>query len=254
MAVLAAMPIFLNSCGNDKWPCVNGKGPIVTEMRTETGFTAVNSEIEATLYITQGPEFEIRVLAQQNILDNIETDISGGELQIKGDHCINNSEPVLIYITMPVVSALSISGSGAIYTQNKITSPYISFDISGSGEVTTIDSVITGSLDVNISGSGNMDFMGSATAVDAAISGSGDISMTGFGTNLDVDISGSGEMHGYNFPVSIADINISGSGSMETNVMVELDVDISGSGDVYYKGTPVVSAKMSGSGTLIHVD
>ena len=33
------IPLFLGSCGGDKWPCINGSGAVITEMRTESGFT-----------------------------------------------------------------------------------------------------------------------------------------------------------------------------------------------------------------------
>ena len=252
--LLAAIPLFLGSCGGDKWPCINGSGAVITEMRTESGFTGVSSEIDATVYITQGSEFEVKLIAQQNVLDNIETIVSGGELEIKSDHCINNSEPVLVYITMPAISSLSMSGSGSMITQNKITSPSISFDISGSGSVNTVDSIITDILDLNISGSGDMDFIGKTNSVDADISGSGNITMYGSGTSLNFDISGSGELHAFYFPVSFADLTVSGSGNIETNVSTDMYVKISGSGNIFYKGTPAITAEISGSGELIHVD
>lgn len=252
--LIALVPLVLGSCGGEKWPCINGSGPVITEIRTETGFTAVNSEIEATIHITQGPEFEVKLMAQQNVLDNIEINVSGGELEIESDHCINNSEPVMIYITLPFITSLSMSGSGDLITQNKITSPSISFDISGSGSLTTIDSVITDFLDLNISGSGDMDFIGKATVVEADISGSGNISMFGSGSDLNFDISGSGELHAFYFPVFDADLTVSGSGNVETNVSTDMYVRISGSGNIFYKGTPAVTAEISGSGELIHVD
>lgn len=252
--LFAMVPVFLGSCGGDKWPCINGSGPIVTETRAEAGFTAVSSEIEATVYITQGAEFEVKLVAQQNVIDNIETNVIGGELEIKSDHCINNSEPVEVYITMPSVTSLAMSGSGNLITLNKITTSSISFEISGSGSVTTMDSVLTSFLNLDISGSGDMDFIGKATTVDADISGSGNMTMQGSGSDLNFDISGSGELHAFNFPVFDADLTVSGSGNIEANVSTDLYVRISGSGNIYYKGTPAVTAEISGSGELIHVD
>ncbi len=252
--ILILLPVFFGSCGGEKWPCINGSGSIITETRTETGFTSVSSEIEATVYITEGPEFEVKLIAQQNVLDNIETNVNGGELEILSDHCINNAEPVLIYITMPSVLALSMSGSGSLITQNKITSSSVSFEISGSGAFTTMDSIITDFLNLDISGSGDMDFIGKATTVDADISGSGNMTMQGLGSDLNFDISGSGELNAFNFLVTTADLEVSGSGNIETNVSVDMYVRISGSGNIYYKGTPAITAEISGSGELIHVD
>ncbi len=244
---------MLSACG-EKWPCINGKGDIVSENRALSGFTEINSEIEATVYITQGAEFDLRIEAQQNILDNIETDVSGNALEIHADHCMNNSEQIKIYVTLPVVTALDLSGSGAIIIQNKLNSPSLDLNVSGSGEITGLDSLITGSINLDISGSGNIQVIANTPILDASISGSGNLNLSGVGSTLNIDISGSGNYNGFYFTILTADIKVSGSGKVETNVASTLDVDISGSGDIYYKGTPAVTAEISGSGQLIHVD
>src|SRR5690349_19408119 len=126
-AFLATSFITLSSCRGEKWPCIDGQGVVVSQTREITGFTGVSSEMEATIVITQGPEFEVRLEAPQNILDDITTWVSGGELQLFSEHCINNT-PVSVYITMPVVSSMSISGSGDMYAQNKITTGTLDID------------------------------------------------------------------------------------------------------------------------------
>lgn len=241
------------SCG-EKWPCVNGSGDSVSEERTVSGFTGVSNELEGNVYILQASEFSVRIEAQQNVIDQIKTTISGDDLEISSERCINNSLPVNIYISMPLVNSLEVSGSGSLILQNKINTDDIDIDISGSGDFTTIDSVVASSIDMDISGSGSMNIIAKTTALSADISGSGDVTVKGTGTTFNADISGSGEIHAFDFTVLNASMGVSGSGNTELNASSTIDGHISGSGDLYYKGTPAINISVSGSGEIIHVD
>lgn len=253
-ALLPAAFILLTSCGGEKWPCVNGHGDSVSETRTLNGFTGVSNEMEATVYITQGAEYAIRLEAQQNVLDDITTKVSGGMLEIYSEHCINDALPVIIYITMPDIESLSVSGSGNMFTQNKVTASELDIDISGSGTFTSVDTIIALNIDMQISGSGDMNLIADAPIVSTDISGSGDMSVSGNGGTMSAQISGSGQIHSFYFYVANSTINISGSGNVELNAMDTINGSISGSGNLYYKNSPVINMSVSGSGEIIHVD
>ncbi|MBC8173758.1 MAG: DUF2807 domain-containing protein [Chitinophagales bacterium] len=255
LSIFMGTLLFLfSACGDEKWPCVNGSGAVVTEFRSVSGFTGVSSEMEATIYITQGSEYEVRIEAQQDVINDIRTNLSGGELEISSEHCINHSLPVNVYLTMPSINSLSTSGSGNMFVLTKLTTGSIDIDISGSGEFTTLDSIIASSIDMNISGSGGMNVIADAPLVSTDISGSGDVTISGLGSNLDMDISGSGEIHTLYFQVLTCDLKISGSGDVEVNAMDMIEGSISGSGNLYYKNSPIINVSVSGSGDIIHVD
>lgn len=254
LPVLAAISLTITSCSDGKWPCVNGSGETVSQMRALSGFTGISADMEATVYVTQDSFFYVRIEAQQNVLDQIRTNISGNDLEISSERCINNSNPVKIYITLPVVHSLDMSGSGNMYTQNKISTTELDIDISGSGEFVALDTINASNISMDISGSGNMNLIANAPEVSTDISGSGNVTISGSGNNLDMDISGSGEMHTFNFYALTSDVEVSGSGDVELNIENEIEGSISGSGDLYYKNSPVINISVSGSGQLIHVD
>ncbi len=253
-AILPAAALMLAGCGGDKWPCVNGHGDSVSETRTLSGFTGVSNEMEATVYITQGAEYEIRIEGQQNVLDDITTKISGSDLEIYSEHCINDALPVIVYITMPTINSLNLSGSGNMYTQNKINSSELDIDISGSGTFTSIDTIIALNIEMSISGSGDMNLIADAPLVTSNISGSGNVSVSGNGSAITSQISGSGQVHAFYFYVATSSVDISGSGNMEINATDLIEGAISGSGNLYYKNSPVINMSVSGSGEIIHVD
>lgn len=236
--LLASIGIFsINGCfinGDDDdgfFNCVNGNGPIVTETISVPNFSGISLEMDADVIIKQGPVQEVVVEGKANIIDELERDVSGGIWEIEADHCIRDVGSLKIFITVPDITLLKISGSGNIISDNTL---------------------VTNDIDLNISGSGDMDIALEADDINANISGSGKIFLEGSADELDFKTSGSGDLRAFSLFCRVVDINISGSGDAEVNASEILNVRISGSGDVFYKGNPVLNVQISGSGQVIN--
>ncbi|MCB0668729.1 MAG: DUF2807 domain-containing protein [Saprospiraceae bacterium] len=215
---------------DDVFDCEHGRGDVIEETFDIDDVTSIALRMDATLFLTQGDEHSVTISAQPNIIDEIDFRVRNRELVINNDRCLRNYEPVEIYMTVPEIRELSISGSGSIISQNQI---FIS------------------DLELNLSGSGYMDLDINGDDVFARISGSGDMKLQGFIDDLDYTVSGSGNLHAFDLEAQTADIRISGSGNVEVTVNEHLDVRISGSGDVYYRGAPAIESRISGSGKVI---
>ena len=229
--LFACLALFMQACTK-----INGEGPTVTQTYSLSNFSSVHSSIDADVYISQGTDYKVEISAQQNVLDAMETTVSGNELnlQYKSGKIIWHHSAITVHITMPVVNGMSISGSGNIRAMNVINSNALTLKISGSGNI-SIASYIGGIIDASISGSGNIKVSsGQASSETIHISGSGDIDML-------------------NLSCTDAYTHISGSGNATLTANNSLDVHISGSGDVSYSGTPKVNTSISGSGRLRHI-
>jgi hypothetical protein len=206
------------------------------EMRDVKNFTKVNFGVAGNLYINIGSEFKVVLEGEKRILDNVITEVSGGKLVIKNENWrMNNwrmNEKITVYITMPELEGLNVSGSGKAEIK---------------------DAVKTGDLNLSVSGSGKL-YASEVTAsnLDCSISGSGDISLGSGGSSskAGISISGSGNYFGESFKIGSAEIHISGSGNCECNVTESLHASISGSGNVTYGGNPKLDAHVSGSGKV----
>lgn len=209
--------------------CEEGDGPRIEQALNTPVFSGVKLSCDANVFITQGDVFEVVAVGEQNVIDELELDVQDGTWTIEFDDCMRDYD-LEIFITMPEIEYLGVSGSGEIRGDNFFTVQDIVLRVSGSG------GICVGLF---------------AEEVDGKISGSGDMEMEGEAERLDFDISGSGDLDAFNLPVEKADINISGSGDASVHVLEVLDVRISGSGDVFYKGFPVLNTHVSGSGDVI---
>lgn len=233
LLLLFPLLFLFNGCIKDLI-CINGEGEKITEIRELSGFSKIDLQIAANVFISQDDEAIITIEAQENVLDEIETRISGDVLILDYDHCVRRHDGVDIYITSPTIDGLKISGSGEIITETNIESDGMELIISGSGSI-NVDKLTTDYAKSVISGSGSIYISGTNTC-----------------NYHQVNISGSGDLHAYDFECNDTEIYIPGSGNCWVSVLNTLYVNISGSGDVMYKGNPVVNENITGSGNIFH--
>lgn len=214
--------------------CYSSDGTSVSEMRSHDNFTDIHLCIDATVYINQSNDYSVEVVAAENLLPIIETKQKGDNLEIdlKRGKCLKDDSNIQIYIGLPQLEELNISGSGSVYLDHYFSTEKLKIDVSGSGEI-YIDSLSTQSLDINISGSGEIELMTMDTM-----------------ENQDINISGSGSINAFSAATEHADIRISGSGGCDIHATKSLNANISGSGDLRYMGNPNVSQNISGSGSV----
>jgi hypothetical protein len=227
IAALFSMTL-LNSCEK-----VKGKGDVVTQTRTTGNYTSIGLSMSATVYFTQDSSYSLQISGQENILDEIVTEVNGNQLviRVRNGVTLGSHEPIRVTISSPDVTALDVSGSGDIYTENTWTKDDISTTISGSGNI-NLASIDVGHLTANISGSGSI----KATA--------------GKAEREDLTISGSGVIDLRSVEAGTVYTTTSGSGDTYLHATDLLDVTISGSGNVWYYGTPVINTHISGSGNI----
>lgn len=228
-AILIAIAIFsFSSC--DK---VVGKGPIVSETRNTREFTQIECNVPGTIRYVKSDDFEVLIEAQRNIIDIIETYVSGNELKIKvrDNKNIKSHEDITITVSAPSVNTVALRGSGNIDIPGIFTPEHARLSVSGSGNI-KVNDLESESLEISLSGSGNADIYNGST------------------DHVDIKISGSGNVNVSNVEARTAKTETSGSGSIRLWATEDLEATISGSGSVLYKGSPAVEANISGSGRV----
>jgi hypothetical protein len=202
------------------------------ETRDVKGFAKVNFGISGDLKIKIGREFSVVLEGNKSDLNEIITEVSGDRLLIKQENWhFNFNEKVNVYITMPELRSLSVSGSGKAEVLDPIKGvDNLDLSVSGSGRLMTTE-LETDNLDCSISGSGNIS-IGSAGKADRG----------------GISISGSGDYKGESMEIDHLEVHVSGSGNCTCKAGDSLKAGISGSGNIYYYGDPKIDARVSGSG------
>ncbi len=224
------LALLLTSCyyENSSRSRIEASGPVRTETLEIDDFEGLNLANSADVFLRPGTKQEVVVRGQENIINNLSTEVSSGILKIRNRRPVWRRYDLEIEITVPTLRLIKLSGSGDIVTEQAFED---------------LDD-----LEVIISGSGSITANCEAENLESVISGSGRIDLDGKARQLDCRVTGSGSIHAYDLETKYATVVVSGSGSAKINTTKELDVRISGSGSVAYKGNPRVDKKISGSG------
>lgn len=205
------------------------------ETRELPSFSEISLRISAKVYLEQGKNQSVRIVADSETLEQIITEVKGRTLNIRfpNNNIFKRWDPgkIEIYISVPEVDGLNLSGSGDIISE-KIETRILDLLISGSGNI-KIEQLTAERVSATISGSGNIKIEGSSVAdeLKTRITGSGNIDASGFeAKNVDAQTSGSGNS------------SVFSNGSIK--------VRIAGSGNVYYTGNPAIESSIAGSGKV----
>ncbi len=206
------------------------------QTRDVSTFSAISLRVPGKLYLKQGNTQSVRIEAKESVIDDIITEVSGNKLIIRFPNKTIfqrsfNPGKIEIYVTVPDINELSVSGSGDIVAES-LEARILELAISGSGNI-NIDDLDSKKVKASISGSGNINIEDGGEAEE-----------------LSVSISGSGNCNTSGFEAENVTVNTSGSGNCNVNASGSIKVRIAGSGSVFYKGNASIDASVAGSGKV----
>jgi len=224
LALLACLiSILLAATVSCNISLVRGSGNVISEDRAVSGFSKLFISGSGEIFIEQGDEESLTIIAEDNIIPLITTEVSGDTLNISHGPgpIVTNTKSIEIYLKVKDLDSISTSGSA---------------NVNCSG-------LSTGSLTIKTTGSGNVDISNLETdSIDISSSGSGNFTLAGNTDSLKISTNGSGGCDAGNLKSKDCIIDINGSGNNTVNVSDTLDVSIDGSGDVSYIGNPTVES------------
>jgi hypothetical protein len=207
-----------------------------SQKREVSAFTEISLRIGANVHLKQGSTQSVEVRGKETTLEKLIIEVSDRKLVIRypNDAWFRkwNPGPVDIFVTIPQIDGLAVSGSGSIVSDGIIESRILDLVISGSGDIKLTDL--------------------KGEKVAATISGSGNIHLSGK-QNADefkATISGSGNIRASDFPADNVNVKVSGSGNCWVNTVKSLVVRLAGSGNVFYRGNPSIDSSIAGSGKV----
>jgi hypothetical protein len=257
-------------------PCIQGYGPILTEERDFSDFTGVSNTASFEVRVMQSDTFGVRVEAQENLHQIIETYVSGSTLiaKTRNGTCYQSIAPVIIYVTMPVLEEIRNTGSGQISADRaeaddfectntgsgriRIDSVFayeVAIKNSGSGKI-NIDAARAGNVYITQTGSGSIDAgkLSSTDHVDVNHTSSGQVYATIIdGIEVDARLTGSGRIELWG-NAETADYSLSASGKIDALELLVADAkaSITGSGKIYVYATETLDVTITSSGSLLY--
>jgi len=211
---------------------IKGNGTIKTETRKVSNYDKISVAGSFDVKLIKGMEGSITVKADENLMEYIVTEVKNGNLKIriKKDFNISTNKTILVTVPFETINAISLAGSGDVYSED------------------TIDS---SDLKLSLAGSGNLNLNVSSKNLSSNIAGSGNMTLNGNSNEFYCNIAGSGNVNGDELKALVATVKIAGSGNVKINAVNEIHGKNVGSGNIYYSGNPSVEKISSvGSGSI----
>lgn len=172
---------------NTSWGGVKGSGNVKTEKREVSDFQSIDVSGAFEVEITAQKDFSLEVETDDNLMELIKTEVSGGTLKIKSEKSIKSGNPLKVRISAPDINSLDLSGASKVTLVN-LNNESLSLDSSGASKI-KIEGT-TRNFDVEMSGASKLDAE-NLKAENVSVDSSGASSATVYVTNvLKADLSG----------------------------------------------------------------
>jgi hypothetical protein len=231
--LLAIVFLSLSSCYFDGWEnSISGNGNVIEETRDISDFQGIDLSSGIDLYLSQGSDYEVKVEADENLMEVILTELKSGMLVVKTDRVnIRRARSKRVLVTMPELEELKISSAGDCVGKTPFSCEELKLSISSAGDLSL--EVEAGRIDLDISSSG-----------DAMLSGKTDV--------LDATLSSAGDLNAFDLAARKVEVNVSSAGDAKVHATEEISMNASSAGNIYYMGDArVVHSRSSSAGDIM---
>lgn len=193
-------------------------GNRITKTFDLRGFDGISSSAGIDVYITIGPEYEVKVTTDRKVMENVYIRVKGDVLHIGYDGKENfGNRDTKVYVTMPRVEELSASSGSDIETRGRISGNTLRISASSAAEIEA--SVDYKTVIIDCSSGADVDLEGEAEKCTADCS-----------SGADIDVS--------DMRCTSVDASASSGGSIEVYATERLEADASSGGSIRYRGNP----------------
>lgn len=209
---------------------VQGNGRVEEANRSVEDFSRISIGGMFEVYLEQTDQPSLKLVADENLHELIETRIENGTLYISTLEDIGRAEELDLYITFEDLESLDFSGAVSVENKGEIEGDRLAIESSGAAEIDM-------QLDYN--------------EITVEISGAAEITLRGESEYLSLSSSGASEVQLFDLEVDKMRLDLSGATSAEVNVKDDLSVDASGAAEIRYRGNPNLSkTDLSGAASL----
>ncbi|WP_299818478.1 head GIN domain-containing protein [uncultured Pontibacter sp.] len=208
---------------------LKGNGNMQTQNRNVSGFTGIDVSGGFSVEVTQGNNESLKLEAEENLLDNIKTEVRNGVLHIYNDKSLSSTKGMKAYITVKELNKIDISGGVKVVGKSTFRTNTMALDMSGGSKVT---------LAVD------------AKQVKTDMSGASKVELSGKTDELRMEMSGASNVDASGLVAKDVRVGASGASKVKVHADKTLHIDASGASAVYYKGTPSITSETSAAAKI----
>ncbi|WP_111708116.1 head GIN domain-containing protein [Lutibacter citreus] len=225
LTAIAILLITTTSCFIDG---IKGNRNVVSEDRSiSSNFDQIKVEQGIQLFITQDNLTELKVEADENIIDLLKTEVEGNELKIYFEKNIYRAKSRNVYLSTKDISKIRASSGSSVKSENTIQ---------------------VNSLELDASSGSSIKIQTNANKISSESSSGAHINVLGKSKSLYCTASSGSSINANKLKTTDATAKASSGANIKVYVTKKLTARASSGGDIDYKGNPKNVNKDTSSG------
>jgi len=214
-----------SSCFMEGLSGVRGNRNVISENRTTNmDFDEIKVQQGINLFLTQGKNEELRVEADENIMELLVTEVRNNQLKIYFEKNVYKAKARNVYLTVDQISKIRTSSGAHVKSENSFTLGTLDLDSSSGSSIKL--HVNADEINSSCSSGAHISIYGKTKTFSASASS---------GSSIDADELESGDA--YAKASSGANINVNVSGKLTARASSGGDIDFEGNPDNVNKDT-----------------
>jgi hypothetical protein len=114
---------------------IRGNGNLEKETRNVSSFDALDISSAFDIYLTQGNKESLVIEADDNLMDNIITEVNGGTLKIYVKGNVRNVKEMKAFISFKMLEKIELSGACDLFGENTFKFDDLDIESSGASDI-----------------------------------------------------------------------------------------------------------------------
>jgi hypothetical protein len=231
VVILLFTTVLFASCDFVHGKRISGSGKVITQTRQFSGFDAIDASGAVKVFVKQDSSFSVKVKIDDNLQEYIIVEQENGILMVHqaSNTSLSPTEDLMVYVTMPSVKNLKVSGASKLTGENTFNGEAISIDLSGAS---------------------NADLKLDFPQVSAELSGASGAVFSGKTKDVKFTASGASSIKSFDLFSETAQVELSGASEANVFASIKLEAGASGASHIRYKGEASVNQNVSGAGSV----
>ncbi|GAB2949218.1 head GIN domain-containing protein [Hymenobacter coalescens] len=230
---LLAVLLLTTSCDKGEFgPWVRGTGPVETETRAVNAFRRIEAKDHIDVVLTQGTQPELRLEAQRNILDIVETEVSGDQLLLRLTRPTRgkSTKRVRAFVTVPSLSEVAVGDHAAVRSAATWQAGTFRLRVKDHG----VAELVLAQTDQLLT-----------TVKDHASA-----KLSGTAQRHELNGGGHASVQAFDLSTQTAQVSVDDHASASVRVSGQLQAEARDHGRVAYRGQPALTVRTSGHGRV----
>lgn len=227
-ALILGLIVTFTSCAFDNVNKIQGNQNVIEKSRKITGnFTKIKASNGLDVFISEDKNAKIIVEADENLHEVIKTEIENETLKIYTEKGIWRAKSKKIYVSLPVLEAVSASSGSDVITEDFFTSE---------------------NFDAKVSSGADLLVRIKAKSISASSSSGADLELIGKAENAELSSSSGSDLDAFELIAKNVIAKASSGSNLDAYATKSITAKSSSGSDIDFKGNPEIVDKKSSSG------